>query len=485
MTDQEKKQNENGLRNQIMLITYPDCMGRDLKDLKEVLSGELKGLFGGVHILPFFPSSGDRGFSPVTYREVDERFGTWEDIEDIAAQYDLMIDFMINHISVQSAEYRDFLEKKDDSRYRDFFIRFKDFYPEGEPTEEEDAAIYRRRIGKGTYITAHFKDGTKEKVWCTFSDEQVDINCERSAEAKHFVADNLKFLAGKGAKLIRLDAFAYATKKRGTNCFFVEPQVYDLIGMCREALSESSAHILPEIHEHYFIQKKLSERDYYVYDFQLPMLLLNALQTGRTLYLKNWLTVCSDRQYTTLDTHDGIGVVDARYLMPDDELQETKMRIYEQNPGTAKIFSSIAGVLDKSFNTYQINCTYYSALGEDDDKYLLSRAVQFFAPGIPQVYYVGLFAGKNDFDLYEETKEARAVNRHYYTREEIRKEAERPVVKKLFELMRLRNTHPAFDGSFCLKQSDAHTLVIRRENGAHFAELTADFANATYHITCS
>ena len=43
---------------------------------------------------------------------------------------------------------------------------------------------------------------------------------------------------------------------------------------------------------------------------------------------------------------------------------------------------------------YQINCSYYSAVGEDDDSYLLSRAIQFFTPGVPQVYYMGLLAGE-------------------------------------------------------------------------------------------
>ena len=325
------------IENKAMLITYADSLGKDLKDLEQVLDGPFSGAFGGVHILPFFPSSGDRGFSPITYREVDPVFGTWEDIDRIGSRYYLMYDYMINHISVRSPEYRDFLEKKDESRYRDFFIRFKDFWENGEPTEEEDKAIYRRRIGKGTYIIANFADGTSEKVWCTFSDEQVDINCQRSEEAKRFLRENMAFLAEHGCSLIRLDAFAYATKKAGTNCFFVEPDVWDLMAEARDAAAAHGVEILPEIHENYFIQMKLSEKGYYVYDFQLPMLLLNALFTGKTRYLKNWLKICSPHQFTTLDTHDGIGVVDVRYLMPDDEVQETKMKVYELNPGTAKI----------------------------------------------------------------------------------------------------------------------------------------------------
>ncbi len=473
------------IENKAMLITYADSLGKDLKDLEQVLDGPFAGAFGGVHILPFFPSSGDRGFSPITYREVDPVFGTWDDIDRIGSRYYLMYDYMINHISVRSPEYQDFLAKKDESKYRDFFIRFKDFWENGEPTEEEDRAIYRRRIGKGTYIIADFADGTSEKVWCTFSDEQVDINCQHSEEAKRFLRDTLSFLADHGCSLIRLDAFAYATKKAGTNCFFVEPDVWELMAEARDTAVSGGVEILPEIHENYFIQMKLSEKGYYVYDFQLPMLLLNALFTRKTRYLKNWLKICSPHQFTTLDTHDGIGVVDVRYLMPDDEVQETKMKVYELNPGTAKIFSELRGPLDRNFNTYQINCSYYSAVGEDDDRYLLTRAVQMFAPGIPQIHYQGLLAGKNDFDLYEKTKQPRDVNRHNYTPEEIRKETGRPVVQKLLNLLRFRNTHPAFDGSFRMEDCGENELVIRRENGAAWAQLRADFEKMTFEITCS
>lgn len=391
---------------------------------------------------------------------------------------------MINHISVKSPEYQDFLAKKDASRYRDFFIRFKDFWKNGEPTPEEDAAIYRRRIGKGTYIMANFADGACEKVWCTFSDEQVDINCQRFEEAKRFLRDTLAFLGDHGCSLIRLDAFAYATKKAGTNCFFVEPDVWELMGEARDAAAANGVEILPEIHENYFIQMKLSEKGYYVYDFQLPML-LNALFTGKTRYLKNWLKICSPHQFTTLDTHDGIGVVDVRYLMPDDEVQDTKMKVYELNPGTAKIFSEARGALDRNWNTYQINCSYYSAVGESDDKYLLARAVQMFAPGIPQIHYQGLLAGKNDFDLYERTKQPRDVNRHNYTLEEISGEVQRPVVRKLLDMLRLRNTHPAFGGSFKLEECGENELVIRRENGNDWAVLRADFDACTWEISCS
>ena len=96
---------------------------------------------------------------------------------------------------------------------------------------------------------------------------------------------------------------------------------------------------------------------------------------------------------------------------------------------------------------HQLNCTYFSALGADDDRYLAARAIQLFARGVPQIYYVGLLAGTNDTAAVERTGEGRAINRHDYGADEIESALRRPVVGRLLELIRLRNSHPAFDGT--------------------------------------
>lgn len=472
------------LENKCMLITYADSMGNNLKDLKEIIDEYFKGAVAGIHILPFFPSSGDRGFAPMNYHLVDETFGDWKDVESLANDYYLMFDYMINHISAKSEYYLDFLKNKDNSEYRDLFIRYKDFWKNGEPTDEEVDVIYKRKP-RAPYVDAHFADGSVEKVWCTFDEEQIDINC-KTQTAKKFIKDNLECLCEHGASLVRLDAFAYATKKAGTSCFFIEPDVWEFIGECEDIVKKYDAELLPEIHEHYTMQKKIAEKDYYVYDFALPMLLINALYYGKTEYLKHWLEICPRKQFTTLDTHDGIGVVDVKDLLPDDEIERTKEDIFKYGANVKKVYNTAAY---NNLDIYQVNCTYYSALGDDDKAYLLARAVQFFAPGIPQVYYVGLLAGKNDLKLLEETKVGRNINRHYYTKEELKVETGRPVVSELLKLMKFRNEHPAFDGDvnegFILEESDDSKLVITRRNGEHYATLTADFRTKEFTISHS
>lgn len=465
------------VENKIMLITYSDSMGNNLRDLENVMDKYFAKAVAGIHILPFFPSSGDRGFAPVDYHKVDSVFGTWKDIESISKKYYLMFDYMINHISAQSEYYKDFLAKKEDSQYKDLFIRYKDFWENGEPTNEEVDAIYKRKP-RAPYADAHFYDGTKEKVWCTFDEEQIDINC-KSDVAKQFIKDNLSDLCQHGAAIIRLDAFAYATKKAGSSCFFIEPDVWELLEECSDILSEYNVELLPEIHEHYSMQKKIESKDYYVYDFALPMLLINGLYYGQTQFIKNWLEICPRKQFTTLDTHDGIGVVDVRDLLPDEEIDRTKEDIFKFGANVKKIYNTAAY---NNLDIYQVNCSYYSALGDDDDAYLLSRAVQFFTPGIPQVYYVGLLAGKNDLDLLEETKVGRNINRHYYSLDEIDQEVKRPVVQKLIKLMEFRNDYLAFDDEFRMMPSEDNKLHIVRQSGQYTAELKANFEKKKFEI---
>ena len=127
------------------LLTYPDSLGGGLRVLAQLLEGPLSGLFRGVHILPPFPSSADRGFAPITYQDIDPRFGTWEDIERIGARHDVLLDLMINHMSRQSAEFRDFQRFGRRSRYADLFITLDKVWPKGDPPARDVAQIFLRK----------------------------------------------------------------------------------------------------------------------------------------------------------------------------------------------------------------------------------------------------------------------------------------------------------------------------------------------------
>lgn len=463
------------MKNQIMLITYGDSLGKNLNEMEEVLEKHYKDAIGNVHVLPFFPSSADRGFAPMRYDMVDEKFGNFSDLERIGKKYGLMYDFMVNHISAHSPYYLDFKKNKDNSQYKDLFIRYKEFWENGEPTPEQVDKIYKRKP-KAPYVNLEFDDGTVEKIWCTFGEEQIDLDVEKQI-TREFIKKTLQDMCRQGASMIRLDAFAYAIKKPDSSCFFIEPEMWDLLYDIEKITKEYGVEILPEIHEHYSIQMKIADKGFWVYDFALPMLVLHTLYKHDGKRLKHWLDICPRKQMTTLDTHDGIGVVDVVDLLTQEEIDDTKELLYAKGANVKKKYSSEEY---NNLDIYQINCTYYSALGNRDDAYLLARAIQFFAPGIPQVYYVGMLAGENDLELLESTKEGRNINRHYYSMAEVDKNMERKIVSDLKKLMIFRNQCPAFDGE-CHCDASGHKLVIKRVGTGTTAILEADLE--TYEFT--
>lgn len=248
-------------------------------------------------------------------------------------------------------------------------------------------------------------------------------------------------------------------------------------------LDNTQTTILPEIHEHYTMPFKVAKHGYFIYDFALPMVLLYSLYSGNSKPLADWLKKCPMKQFTTLDTHDGLGVVDAKDVLTDDQLSYTTNKLYEVGANVKRKYSSAEY---HNLDIYQINTTYYSALGNDDKKYFLARLLQIFAPGIPQIYYVGLLAGKNDLKLLEKTKEGRNINRHYYSLDEIKEEVKRPVVQSLLRLLKFRNNEAAFDldGSIDVNTPNDHEIKITRKNkaGDHQATAIVDLKNLNYSV---
>jgi len=434
------------LQNKVQLITYPDSLGSNLVELHYVLRRYFPRAIGGLHLLPFYPSSADRGFSPLTYTEVDPVFGTWDDINMIGRDFDLIIDFMVNHISRQSIFFQDYVEKGSESEYADMFLPFSKLSPNGNISQEDLAKVYTRKP-RPPFALVERADGSQERVWCTFDYEQIDVDVT-SPKTKEVYRNFLIHLARTQAKMIRMDAFAYTTIKIGTNCFFLEPEVWELLSWLKNYVEPFGVEILPEVHEHHSFHQKIADHGYWTYDFALPMLVLHTLYHHTSKRLKEWLDICPRQQITTLDTHDGLGVVDVAGLMTEDEIESTISGLYEKGANARKIYS---GPEYQNLDTYQVNCTYYSALENNDVSYLAARTIQFFAPGIPQVYYVGLLAGENDIKLVERTKNGRDINRHPYSLDEIAQEVKKPVVLRLLQLMEFRSTYPAFKGQFSIE----------------------------------
>ncbi|MCM0649668.1 sucrose phosphorylase [Clostridium swellfunianum] len=451
------------VKNKVQLITYPDSLGGDLKELNKVLLKHFSDIFeGGVHILPPFPSSGDRGFAPLTYLEIEPQFGTWEDIKAIGENFDVLVDLMVNHISQKSKYFQDFLKKGRKSEYADLFITLDKIWPEGKPVKEDVDKIFLRRPLPYSTFTINETD-EKEKVWTTFGrtepSEQIDLDI-KSEKVKKLVDDFFSNFAKNNIKIVRLDAVGYVIKKLGTSCFFVEPEIYDFLEWIMKLAKASGIELLPEVHSHYSIQNKLARHGFWVYDFILPYSILDALINKSSTKLMDYLKVRPSKQFTMLDCHDGVPV------KPDmDDLIDTKearkvVDLCVERGSTLSLILSDEHKAPDGFDVHQIRGTYYSMLGCDDDAYIAARAIQFFAPGVPQVYYVGLLAGENDYEAAERTGEGREINRHNYTVDEIEKSVQKKVVQRLLKLIRFRNDYAAFNGEFKVLDSTKDEIKL-------------------------
>ena len=467
------------VKNKVQLITYPDSLGGDLKTLADVLETRLDGVFqGGIHILPPFPSSGDRGFAPLTYLEIEPSFGDWEDIRRIGRTHDVLLDLMVNHLSQQSAWFQDFLRKGRQSAHADLFLTLDKLWSDGEPVQADiDRMFLRRPQPYSTFPVG--EDGHPERVWTTFGrtdpSEQIDLDIHAEA-TRNLLRQFFENFAQNGVKIVRLDAVGYVIKKLGTSCFFVEPEIYAFLDWIKDMADSVGIDLLPEIHSHYDIQRRLAARGFYIYDFILPYAILEALLSKNGAHLKAYLADRPEKQFTMLDCHDGIPVKPDL----DDRLDtEAARRVVDACVAQGGNLSRILSEQHKSpdgFDVHQIRCTYASALGGNDDAYLTARALQFFTPGIPQVYYVGLLAGKNDLDAVKATGEGREINRHNYSLPEIDAALGTDAVKRLVRLIRFRNDCAAFDGVFSMPPCADDKVVLAWRGTEESCILEADLA---------
>ena len=473
-------------KNKVQLITYPDSLGGDLKALDTVLERHFKGLFqGGVHILPPFPSTGDRGFSPVSYFEIEPAFGSWTDVQKLGGKYDLMLDLMVNHVSSGSEFFKDYLAKGSESEYADMFIDIRKFWPDGNPPAQDLEKIFLRRpLPFSNFEVGPAKE--KRSLWTTFGkgdpSNQIDIDIH-SKTTRAFYARVFEFFAENGIRFVRLDAVGYVTKQPGTSCFFVKPGIFEFLDEIKAIADEKGIGLLPEVHATWDTQRELSEHGFLIYDFILPYLILEAILQKDARKLNKYLRERPAGQVTMLDCHDGIPVKpDLDGIYDKDEVRAVVNTCIERGANMSKIMSPAHKDPD-GFDIHQIRGTYYSMLNEDDEAYFAARAIQLFTPGIPQIYYVGLLAGRNDFDSVEKTGEGREINRHSYTVDEIEREVQRPLVKRLLGLIEFRNTYDAFDGEYSFEQGSDKEIKITWSKDRLKASLTVDLVKISTRIT--
>ena len=311
---------------------------------------------------------------------------------------------------------------------------------------------------------------------------QMDLNI-KSPLVWEYYDDTLCTLAEYGAKIVRLDAFAYAPKEPGEKNFLNEPGTWNLLERIQQLADKYELTLLPEIHSSY--EEKtyeiLSQKGYMAYDFFLPGLIIDAFEEQSGEMLEKWAQEILDKQINVvnmLGCHDGIPLLDLKGLIKDEQIQ----RLIDTVVGRGGVVKNLHGQKNVY---YQVNATYYSALGEDERKMLMARAIQLFMPGKPQIWYLDLFAGKNDYEAVRRAGVGghKEINRTNLTKEYVEKHFLDKVVQQQLKLLRFRTEFPAFSyDSSLIVEAWKHEIHFMWKKENYTAELYADLQKMTYHI---
>jgi sucrose phosphorylase len=303
---------------------------------------------------------------------------------------------------------------------------------------------------------------------------QMDLNIKEPL-VWEFYEDTLKKLASYGASIVRLDAFAYASKEPGASNFFNEPGTWDLLEKVNQIANKYKLALLPEIHSKYEdkTHEKVSEKGYMIYDFFLPGLIIDALENQKSENLVQWGQEIIEKEFKTvnmLGCHDGIPLLDLKGLLSDEEIEELIETVVSRG-------GYVKDLHGKKNMYYQVNATYYSALGEDVNKLLLARAIQLFMPGKPQIWYLDFFAGKNNYRAVEEAGPGghKEINRTNLSWDEVVQGLESELVQRQLKLIRFRNLFPAFT-------TEANIEIVSK--GTHEFKIywKTDNAEASLHV---
>ena len=289
--------------DQVQLIAYADRLGGTLPALGRLLDGPLAGLFGGVHLLPFYrPFDGaDAGFDPVDHLEVDPRLGTWSDIAALAQGRGIVADLIVNHVSDRSVPFRDVVSRGDASPSAGMFLSYDRVFPGG-ATEAELLRIVRPR--PGLPFTPIVLGDRPQLLWTTFTPHQIDLDV-RDPAARVYLSRVLLRLAECGVSMVRLDAVGYTVKTAGTSCFLT-PDTFAFVDELAAEAHGLGLEVLAEVHAHHRFATEAAAHVDRVYDFALAPLVLHTVFTGDAAPLRRWLTTRPHNAVTVLDTHDGI-----------------------------------------------------------------------------------------------------------------------------------------------------------------------------------
>ena len=435
------------------LITYATSIKEKkepgLKTLKRFCDDYLSDAINGVHVLPFYPYSSDDGFAVVDYVKVNEKAGEWEDVNELAKDYRLMADLVINHGSSQSRWFQNFLSRKDPG---------KDYFKETTPDEDISQVIRPRSTP--LRIKVETTDGDRW-VWCTFGPDQVDFDFANPEVLLEFVKI-VRFYLEQGVRVFRMDAVAFLWKEPGTTSMH-DQRTHEIIKLFRTLVDfyDPSTMLITETNVPnrdnltYFGN---SNEAHAIYNFSLPPLLIHTLITGDCRHLKTWMMSLPPARFGTaylnfIASHDGVGLRPTSGLL---SLGERDRLLDTMGSFGGKV--SMRTGPDHAPQPYEVNISLIDALAgttEGRDEFQLARfecahAIMLALEGIPAVYIHSVLGTPNDYERLAKTGRYRSINRHRWAREELEAVLSDPttlqaqVFERITTLLKLRRKQKAF-----------------------------------------
>ena len=392
----------------MILITYGDIVKGDgdtpLSALYNFVNTYNRGAINTIHLLPFFPYSSDRGFAVVDFRQVDPKLGSWADIREKKRRYDLMFDAVLNHVSSMSEMFREF--RNGNPRYLNFFIAYDS--PD-DLTLDQRKKIFRPRTSDILTRFETIKGPTW--VWTTFSEDQIDLNF-RNPDVLMQVVDSILFYIRHGADILRLDAVTYIWAEPGTESIHL-PQTHEIVKLLRDVVDAVGSGVALITETNVPHKDNVSyfgdgyDEAHMVYNFALPPLVLHAFYREDTGYLSRWAKTIEPPSdlatfFNMLDTHDGIGLMGVKEILPEEEI-EFIIKTAKERGG----YISYKMREDKTQEPYEINTTWWSAINDKNARedltlqvrrYLASRSISLVLKGVPGIYVHGAIGTTNDHE---------------------------------------------------------------------------------------
>jgi sucrose phosphorylase len=471
---QKRKKEEFFSQDDVVLITYGDSLKKEglapIAALHEFANNYLKGAVSTVHFLPFFPYSSDDGFSVMDFFEINPQLGTWQNVNDIGQDFQLMFDYVVNHFSSKSRWFDDYLAQKKG---------FEDFAIEVDPSMDLSMVTRPRSLPLlSEYIK---KDARRVHLWTTFSADQIDFNFA-SLNVLAKMTEVFLFYVQQGASILRQDAIAYLWKEIGTTCIHL-PQTHALVKLFRAILDLVAPDVMiltetnvPHAENISYFGNGRDEAQM-VYNFTLPPLLFYTFVTEDASVLTHWakgldLKSAGNTFFNFTASHDGIGVRPLEGILPPQEL-DALIEVVKTNGGQV----SYKRNPDGTESPYELNITYVDAILADKassqaEKFLASQAIQYVLPGVPATYIHSLLGSRNWIEGVEQTGRARTINRQKLLVEDVIEDLNNPqsfrskVFYPYINIIKTRKNQHAFHPNSDFEILDIHPKVftIRRSS---------------------